>query len=150
MHKRKSLLNSKYKTAHLHVECAVDTLFCYGPERRHLAPYACIGKDNINAPLVLRNLRVESVKVFQLRNIPLDGRNILSNLRNRNIELLLSPSGDVYVRPLGDELFCCGESHSAAAACDDGNFTLKSVQSVLLFADRRPFSIIQGLSVVSN
>jgi hypothetical protein len=22
--------------------------------------------------------------------------------------------------------FCCGESHSAAASCDDGNFSLKS------------------------
>jgi hypothetical protein len=36
-----------------------------------VVPYACIGKDNVNAPLILCNLRVEPVKVFQVGNIPL-------------------------------------------------------------------------------
>jgi hypothetical protein len=38
------------------------------------------------------------------------------------------------LRSLAYELFCCGESHSAAAACDDGNLPLKSVQLFLLLA----------------
>jgi hypothetical protein len=36
-----------------------------------VVPYACIGKDNVNAPLILCNLLVEPVKVFQVGNIPL-------------------------------------------------------------------------------
>jgi hypothetical protein len=81
MHQRKSLLNSKYKAAHIDIECSINLLFRYGAKRSHLIPYACIGKDNVNAPLILCNLRVEPVKVFQVGNIPLDGRDILSNFR---------------------------------------------------------------------
>ena len=132
MHQRKSLLNSKYKTAHIDIECSINLPFRYGAKRSHLVPYACIGKDNVNAALILCNLRVEPVKVFQVGNIPLDGHDILSNFRNGSIEFFLSPPSDVYVRPLANELFCCGESHSAAAACNDGNFPFKSVQLLLL------------------
>ena len=124
MHQRKSLLNSKYKTAHVDIQCSINLLFRYGAKRSHLVRYACIGKDNVNAALILCNLRVEPVTVFQIGNIPLDGRDILSDFRNGSIELFLSPASDVYVRPFGNELFCCGESYSAAAACDDGNFPL--------------------------
>ena len=63
-------------------KCSINLLFRYGAKRSHLIPYACIGKDNVNAPLLLCNLRVEPVKVFQVGNIPLDGRDVLSNFRN--------------------------------------------------------------------
>jgi hypothetical protein len=100
MHQRKSLLNSKYKTAHIGVECSINLLFRYGAKRSHLVPYASIGKDNVNAPLILCNLRVEPVKVLQVGNIPLDGRDILSNFRNGSVAFFLSSPSDVYVRPL--------------------------------------------------
>jgi hypothetical protein len=64
-----------------------------------LVPDACVGKDNANAPLILCNLRVEPVKVFQVGNIPPDRRDILPKFRNGSIELFLSPPSDVYVRP---------------------------------------------------
>src|ERR1700722_5030428 len=99
MHQRKSLLNSKYKTAHIDAEGAINLLFRYGTKRSHLVPHASIGKDNANAPLLLCNLRVEPVKVFQVGDITLDGRDILSNFRNGNMELFLSPPSDVYIRP---------------------------------------------------
>ena len=99
MHKWKSFLNSKYNTAHIDIECSINLLFRYGAKRCNLVPYACIGKDNVNAPLILCNLRVEPVKVLQVGNIPLDGRDILSNFRNGSIELFLSPPSDVYVCP---------------------------------------------------
>jgi len=38
------------------------------------------------------------------------------------------------LRSLAYELFCCGESHSVAAACGDGNLPLKSVQLFLILA----------------
>jgi hypothetical protein len=98
LHQRKSFLNSKYKTAHIDIECSINLLFRYGAKRSHLASYACIGKDNVNAPLFLSNLCVEPVKVFQVGNISLDGRDILSNFRNCSIEFLLWPPSDVYVR----------------------------------------------------
>ena len=79
MHQRKSLLNSKYKTAHIDIECSINLLFRYGAKRSHLVSYACIGKHNVNAPLLLCNLCVEPVKVFQVGDITLDGRDILSN-----------------------------------------------------------------------
>src|SRR5258705_8198555 len=99
MHQRKSLLNSKYKTAHIDIECSINLLFGYGTKGSHLVPYAGIGKDSINVPLILCNLRIEPVKVFPVGNIPLDGRDTLSNFRNGSLEFFLSPPSDVSTPP---------------------------------------------------
>jgi hypothetical protein len=134
MHQRKSLLNSKDKTAHIDVECSINLLFCYGAEKSHLVPCACIGKDNVNALPILCNLRVEPVKVFQVGNISLDGRDILSNFRNGSIELFLSLPGDVYVRPSLTNCSAVANPIPLLPPVMTANFPLKSVQLLLLLA----------------
>jgi len=82
MHQRKSLLTRKYKTADVDAEGSIDLLFGYGAKRSHLVAYACIGKHNVNAPLLRCNLPVEPVKVFQAGDIPRDGGDIPANSMN--------------------------------------------------------------------
>src|ERR1700730_1249006 len=79
-----------YKTAPIDLEYSINLLFRYGAKRSPLVSYACIGKDNVNAALILCTLRVEPVKVLQIGNIPLDGCDIFSDFRNSSIEFLLS------------------------------------------------------------
>jgi hypothetical protein len=97
-------------------EREIELLLGDAAKGRHLVSDTGVGEENIDAPFLLCDLRVEAIEAGYVARY---SDNVAADLRDRCIEFFLPSSRDVDVCAFGGELFRGGEAYAAAAACDD-------------------------------
>jgi hypothetical protein len=69
------------------------------------------------------HLVVQAIEICEIRDIALNANGILSDLLYRGSEFMLTTTGDENLRSLRGEGLCCCQSDSAAAPCDNCDFS---------------------------
>src|SRR5579859_7395229 len=85
---------------------------------------ACVGENDIDSPLRLDGF-IETVKVGQFGNVPLNASNVAADCLHGLVEFLLTTARDEYVSPFLDEELCCSEPYSRRATRNDCHFSLQ-------------------------
>src|SRR5216684_8870442 len=83
------------------------------------------GEEDIDLCLLAGDLGVEPVEIGEVRYVSLYCSDAAADQRYRLVQFRLAARGDVDERTFFNEALGGGETHSAAAASDDGNFSLE-------------------------
>src|SRR6266404_5804754 len=99
-------------------------LFSNGPKGNKFAK-ACVGENNIDSPLQLRDGLVKTIKVSQLGDVSLNSRNVGADRIHGLVEFLLAAARDEDIGALFDEKFCRSQPNPFCPAGDDGGLAFE-------------------------
>src|ERR1035438_4138426 len=86
-----------------------------------------VGKENVEATLLALHGGIDTIEVCKVGDVTADASNVESNEFYGSVEFGLTAASDEDIRAFGHKPFGCGESDSAAAAGDQGDFSGKFV-----------------------
>ena len=86
-----------------------------------------VGKENVEATLLAFNGGIDTVEVGKVGDVTANASNVASNQFHGSVEFGLTATCDEDIRALGHKPFGGGESDTAAAAGDQGDFSGKFV-----------------------
>src|ERR1700732_3414061 len=119
-------------------------LFGDGPQGNKFAN-ACVGENNVDSALHLRDGLVKAIQVSQLGNVPLNSRNVGADCLHGLVEFLLAAARDEDIGALFDEKLCRSQPNPFGSAGDDGGLALELFGHSLSRAPFRKKSMVTGL-----
>src|ERR1700680_1151509 len=90
---------------------------------------AGVGENNVDSLLHPSDRLVETIKIGQFGDVPLNARHVATDRRHGLVKLLLSTARDEDMCPLFDEEMCCSQPNPPGDASDDCNFSLQLAHS---------------------
>src|SRR5437899_2510094 len=80
---------------------------------------------------------VKTIQIFEARDISLNGRDVLADLRGRFVQLLFATPGDHDPRPFFNEALCCRQTDTAVSTSDHCDFPRKFPHGIASFTRLR-------------
>src|SRR5262249_33374611 len=128
---RKCLLHRKKQASHMDVEERIIVLLSYLAQRGKLRNTG-IREHDIELALLSLDLSEETIKIAQVRHVSWDVGHISSDLLGRRSQLRMTAPRDEDVRAFVHKLLRSRQANAAAAASNDGDFSLKLPHVFLL------------------
>src|SRR5580658_4535368 len=101
-------------------------LFSDGPKGNKLTN-ACVGENNVDSPLHLRDGLVKTIKVGQFGNVALNAGNIAADCLHGLVEFLLPAARDEDIGTLFGKELCRSQPNPLRPAGDDGGLAFELV-----------------------
>src|SRR2546426_655851 len=122
------LLDAEKQSFDVDIELPVEMFLGHCSQWRYL-PQAGVRKQNIDVPELRFDFGVKAVQIFEMRHVPLDSNDILTNLGGRLIQFILAASGNDDLSALFDETLGCFQADAAVRTGNYRNLSSKSAHN---------------------
>src|SRR5262249_15820537 len=84
-----------------------------------------IGEDDVEPAFVVLDHGQDAVEIVELRDVALQGSDVLADVLDRRIEFRVAASGYECIGPFIDKALRCRQPDAAAAARDESDFAVE-------------------------